>query len=200
MLVFATLLAGCSQVERVNLLADRWNKGEHKKCTFLTPSEFICDGEQPLLSWEAGDLKASLANSTVIERGEYDASFPARPTDYALWDCRKTGDSAAAISCTFISKPAAQDLDAIRVMEEDGKKIMAMKAEVADAQAESDAMKKKCLADAIKFRTGDYEIDAMVDGACKIAAINIVTKMVLPSKLQSAGRRLCHSAPPFEEI
>ena len=161
MMVLAIFLAGCSHAERVNLLANRWNTGEHKKCTFLGPSSLICGGDRPLLRWEADDLRASLANSAAIERGEYDASFSALPTDYALWDCRKTGDSAV-ISCRLIRAPSADDLEAIRAVEEDGKKFTGLKAELADAEARSNAAKKRCTARGSQ----GYK-------ACEIAAIKI---------------------------
>jgi len=80
------MLAGCGHVERVELLANRWNAGEHKKCTFLIPNNLVCDGQQPLLHWEADRQKISLAKSIAVERGEYDALFSGSPTDYALWD------------------------------------------------------------------------------------------------------------------
>lgn len=157
--VVATVLAGCSHVERVELLANRWNAGEHKKCTFLVPNNLMCDGEQPVLHWEADERKLSLAKSIAVERGEYDASFSANPTDYALWDCNKTD---VAISCALIAKPTSKDLEAKHGLEEDGKKFVALKTQFADVEAELNVALQRC--EAIP---ADLSI---ATGACRIAA------------------------------
>jgi hypothetical protein len=134
-------LVGCDHVERISLMANRWNAGEHKHCTFLVPYDLVCDGDQPLMHNEAAFRKMSLATSIVIDRGEYDASFSARPIDYALWDCHKS-DSGPAISCNLLRKPAPNEIEALQSIDKDE---MAVDVDAAVTKAKSDRAKEQCV-------------------------------------------------------
>jgi hypothetical protein len=162
---FVTLLVACGgHSVRVNLLANRWSTGEHKKCSFLAPSDLICDSKQPMTHREADAAKESLKSSIVIERGEYDVSFSFRPTDYTLWDCRKTSGDSVVISCGLIRKPTTSVLAAIQAVEEDEQEIAAINAEFEDAHAKYKTENERCATVAFS----QYE-------ACKRAALKIVT-------------------------
>ena len=98
-------LLGCSRTQRISVLADRWETGQHKTCTFLVPGNLVCDApDAPVTHWDAAEMLDETSASIVVERGDYNASFSSATPDYSVWDCDKTGGNDVAIDCSLVRK------------------------------------------------------------------------------------------------
>jgi len=63
---------GCSKTQRISVLADRWEIGQHKTCTFLVPTNIVCDApDAPVTHWDADNMRNETSKSIVVERGDY---------------------------------------------------------------------------------------------------------------------------------
>lgn len=136
-LLTAFLLLGCSHTKTVNLLAMKWQVGQHQDCVygsgnlFCIPANSAHIGGWPIKGIQDKDGKpiprseAIFEHSVVLTRrfesalsksyrdkddetGTYDIKFSADPADYSIWDCVKTGQSSPAISCSLTRKASGQ--------------------------------------------------------------------------------------------
>jgi hypothetical protein len=104
-ILFVIALGGCSKTQRISVLANRWETGQHKTCTFLVPTNVVCDApDAPVTHWDAVGMQIETSKSIVVERGDYNASFSSATPDYSVWDCHKTGGNNVAIDCAAVHK------------------------------------------------------------------------------------------------
>ncbi len=133
------LLGGCSRTQRISALADRWETGQHKTCTFLVPANIVCDmPDAPVTHWDADNVRNETSKSIVVERGDYNASFSSGTPDYSVWDCHKTGGDNVAINCSAIHKLSDDESRKLRTWDATEKQSMETLAEL---KAEKDAAK-----------------------------------------------------------
>jgi hypothetical protein len=169
--LLAFVLVGCSPpAQRVSILANRWQIGEHKTCTFLAPDDLVCDGPEPVTHWEAAQRNQSLSKSVVIERGDYDVSFSPHTSDYSLWDCLKTGTSGIAISCTLVHQPSANEFETLKAEE-------GYQPELAKIMDTYFSLHSQC-GDAIKISNAAHDACMRkLDGATKQAFDSLIGRM-----------------------
>jgi hypothetical protein len=104
-IILVLALGGCSRTQRIGVLANHWEIGQHKTCTFLSPASIVCDAtDAPVTHWDAVGMQIETSESIVVERGEYNASFSSATPDYSVWDCHKTGGNDVAIECSALHK------------------------------------------------------------------------------------------------
>ncbi len=137
-ILFVIALGGCSKTQRISVLANRWETGQHKTCTFLVPANVVCDApEAPVTHWDAAGMQIETSKSILVERGDYDASFSSATPDYSVWDCHKTGGNNVAITCSVMHKLSDDESRKLRTWDAAEKQSMETLAEL---KAEMDAL------------------------------------------------------------
>lgn len=146
------LLAGCSQTKTVSVLGTRWEAGQHQDCIYKAeglyciPASMRLDAGMPreelqdkdgkpvprseMLFLRSVDLtqmldkhRSEAQQDKYAETGTYDAKFSAKPVEYSVWDCLKTGAGSPAISCTLTRKPSGDKDDKFIAQQEEDAKL-----------------------------------------------------------------------------
>jgi hypothetical protein len=141
LVVLVIALGGCSRTQRISVLADHWENGQHKTCTFLVSGNLICDApDAPVTHWDAQEILDETSSSIVVERGDYNASFSSATPDYSVWDCHKTGEDDVAIDCSAVHKLSDDESQKLRSWDATEKQAMGTLAEL---NAEKEAAKSQ---------------------------------------------------------
>ena len=149
-LIFSVFVfSGCARTRRISVLADRWETGQHKTCTFLLPENIDCDApDAPVTHWEAEKIRNETTKSIVVERGEYNALFSSATSDYSVWDCHKTGNADVAIQCSASRRLSDDESRKFRDWDAAEKRyaetVAALEVEMESAKRDSDEAKKAC--------------------------------------------------------
>lgn len=144
-ILFVIALGGCSKTQRISALADRWETGQHKTCTFLIPASIVCDvPDTPVTHWDADNMRNKTSKSIVVERGEYNASFSSATPDYSVWDCHKTGADDVAINCSAIRKLSGDESQKFRTWDATELQSMEALARLKTEKDAADAQLRRC--------------------------------------------------------
>lgn len=122
---------GCSHTKTVNVLSQSWGIGQHQDCLYVRQSLYclpnslkqfdiyFLDGnvdkdKKPvprtdvLFHLSVDIVHYMERNRPQLEQdptsGTYEVAFSASPSDYAVWDCYKTGSGRPAIDCRLTNE------------------------------------------------------------------------------------------------
>jgi hypothetical protein len=144
MFCFIALL-GCSRTQRISILADHWENGQHKTCTFLVPGNLVCDApDAPVTHWDAAEMLDETSGSIVVDRGDYNASFSSAVPDYSVWDCHKTGGDDVAIACSAMHKLSDDEFQKFQIWDAAEKQAVDTLAELKAERDAAQSQYKRC--------------------------------------------------------